>query len=75
MRRMLGRRMRSILQATPSIRDSTLHTKGDSVNHTAINKRLSNKGGALITRKALRDMKSLNPVRRFNAYRHLKGVR
>jgi hypothetical protein len=44
-------------------------------NQDAITRRLSRKGGALITRQALRDYKSLNPVRRHYARRHLRSVR
>lgn len=40
-----------------------------------IEARLSRKGGALITRQALRDSKSLNPLRRIRARKWLKAVR
>lgn len=45
------------------------------MNNATIEKRLSRKGGAFITRQALRDLKSLNPIRRIRANRYLKEVR
>lgn len=43
------------------------------MNNPTIEKRLSGKGGALITRQALRDSRSLNPIRRIRAKRYLNG--